>query len=120
LHVLFAQGDFELHALALRQAAMTFNLDLRLMDEEVLPAGVVGDEPSPLSALNHLTVPVAIAAALSNPRERRVQGTSPDAASALRGVDRAPGPRLPPPAGAPEARRIPSSHNDESKDYRRE
>jgi hypothetical protein len=35
LHALFALGVLELHALALRQAAMT--LDLRLMDEEVLP-----------------------------------------------------------------------------------
>jgi hypothetical protein len=42
LHALFALGVLELHALALRQAAMT--LDLRLMDEEVLPPAVVDDK----------------------------------------------------------------------------
>jgi hypothetical protein len=55
------------------------------MNEEILPGVVGSNEPKPLSTLNHLTVPVAIADTSADwvPRTRKLGGKTAGAGTAL-------------------------------------
>ena len=69
--------NVELDLLVLVKGTETARLDRRVMDEDVVPATLLGDKAKPLSPLNHLTVPWAMLLLLMCGRARARCGRPP-------------------------------------------